>query len=111
VSGQSVSFSIICVGQNSCSGVAQLVVFEHRKGNAWVARRHKRTTRQLVAGSVPVSISAGGTSPVTVSVNKAGRKLVFGKSSLPVQVRVKLGGVVTQVGKVKFKGHKRSRHH
>jgi hypothetical protein len=111
VSGQSVSFSIICVGQNGCNGFAQLVVLEHRIGNAWVARRHKPRTRQLVVGSKPVSISAGGTSLVTVSLNKAGRKLLSRKSSLPVQVRVKLGGLVTQVGKVKFKGHKRSRHH
>lgn len=110
VAGQSVSFSIICVGQNGCNGVAQLVVLEHRKGNAWVARSHKRT-RQLVVGSAPVAIPAGGTSPVTVSLNRAGRKLLSGKSTLPAQVQVKLGGLVTQVGKVKFKGHKRSRHH
>jgi hypothetical protein len=111
VSGRSVGFSITCVGQNGCKGFAQLVVLEHRKGNAWIARRHRPTTRQVVVGSVPVSIPAGETSSVTVSLNKAGRKLLSGRVSLTVQVRVKLGGLVTQVGKVKFRGHKTSRHH
>ena len=110
VSGQSVSFSMTCVGQNACNGSAQLVVIEHRRGNAWFARRHKPSTRLLVVGSVPVSIPAGGSSSVTVSLNKAGRKLLAGRSSLKAQVRVKLPGLITQVGKVKFKGHKR-RHH
>lgn len=110
VAGQSVRFTIICVGQKGCYGSAQLVILEHRKGNAWIAGRHRATTRRLVVGSVPVSIPAGGTSPVKVSLNKTGRKLLSGQSSLTVQVRLRLGGLVTQVGKVKFRG-RRSSHH
>ena len=110
VSGQSVRFSIICVGQKGCYGSAQLVILEHRKGKAWIAGRHRATTRQLVVGSVPLSVPAGETSPVKVALNRTGRKLLSGRSSLTVQVRLKLGGLVTQVGKVKFKGRKSSHH-
>jgi hypothetical protein len=111
VSGQNVVFSMTCVGSNGCSGLAQILVIEHRKGNAWIARHHKPATRKLVVGSARVSVPSGETSSVMVSLDKTGRRLLVGRSSLPAQVQLKLGGRVTEVGKVKFRGHKRSRHH
>jgi hypothetical protein len=109
VSGQSVTISVTCVGANGCSGLAQIVVVEHLQGNAWVARRHKAATRKVVVGSVRVSIPGGESASVIVSLNKTGRKLLSGKSSLAAQIQLKIGGLVTQVGKVKFKGHRKSR--
>jgi hypothetical protein len=110
-SGQSVSFSMTCVGANPCNGVAQLLIIEHLKGKVWVARRHKPRTRKVVVGSTSVSVPAGGTAPIKVSLNKAGRKLLSTVQSLPVQVQVKLGGQATQVGNVKLKGHKPRKRH
>jgi hypothetical protein len=104
VSGQSITFSIICPGPNGCSGTAQIVVTEHRQGNAWIASRH--TTRRVVVGSARFSIHGGQSSSVKVSLNKTGRKLLSRKSSLRAQVRLKIGGRVTPVGKVRFKGHR-----
>ncbi|HEX8976221.1 MAG TPA: hypothetical protein VF781_06890 [Solirubrobacteraceae bacterium] len=106
VSGLSITFSIICVGTSGCSGMAQIVVIEHRQGKAWIARRRKPATRKVVVGSVRVSIPGGESSSVTVSLNRTGRKLLSGRSSLRAQVQLKLGGRVTPVGKVMFKGHK-----
>ena len=111
VTGQRVSFSMICVGANPCNGAAQLVIIEHLRGNAWVARRHKSRTRKVTVGSTHVSIPAGGAAPVTITLNKTGRKLLATVRSLPVQVQVRLSGHITPVGKVKLKGHKSSKHH
>jgi hypothetical protein len=111
VAGQNVTFSMTCVGSNACSGLAQILVIEHLQGGAWVARHHKQRTRKVVVGSVRVSVPSGETAPVTVSLGTKGRKLLSKTSSLPARVQLKLGGLVTQVGKVRFKGHKRSRHH
>ncbi len=112
VTGQRVTFSMICVGTNPCNGGAQLVIIEHLQGNAWVARRHKRPrTRKVTIGSTRVSVPAGGTAPITISLNKTGHKLLGTVRSLPVQVQLRLGGQVMPVGKVKLKGHKSPTHH
>ncbi len=109
VSGQSISFSIICPDPAGCQGSAQIVVTEHRKGSAWIARRHRAATRKVVVGSARFSVSSGQSSSVKVSLNKTGRRLLSRKSSLGAQVRLKLGSRLIPVGKVKFKGHRRHR--
>jgi hypothetical protein len=111
VAGQRVSFSMTCVGANPCNGAAQLVIIEHLRGNAWVARRHKPRTRKVIVGSTRVSVAAGGTAAITITLNKTGRRLLATVRSLPVQVQLKLGGQITRVGNAKLKGHKRSKHH
>jgi hypothetical protein len=111
VLGKIAGFNLGCtLGSQNCIGAAQLIVLEHLKGKAWVARRHAPRTRKVVVGSVHVSVPAGETQLITVSLSKSGAKLLKGVKALSAQLQVTLNGasgrkVLTKVGTVKFKGH------
>jgi hypothetical protein len=110
VVGHSVSFELVCVGASGCNGFAQLVIIEHLRGSARIARVR---TRKVVVGSVRVSVSGGDAAVVRVSLSKKGLALLKTVRSLPATVRVSLRSAsglstATKVGKVTFKG---GRHH
>ncbi|HEX4187006.1 MAG TPA: hypothetical protein VHY83_03820 [Solirubrobacteraceae bacterium] len=94
LSGTTASVRISCTGSSgaTCELPLRLTVTEKFKGRrliALTARRHATTHRRVLAvGSTTVTLSAGQTQTVRVTLNSAGRKLLARRRHLNATLRV-----------------------
>jgi hypothetical protein len=123
VSGTTASVPVSCTGATgtTCALALRLTVTEKFKGHRLVAvtaRTHVRTHRTvLVVGSAHVTLTAGQSQTVSVSLNRAGRHLLAKRHHLAATLQVLQvlpGGhvvtVSTQTLTFKTPRHKRHKH-
>jgi uncharacterized membrane protein YgcG len=97
VSGTSASTVVSCTGVagTSCTVTLTLSVLEtlsgHQVTGVAAAASGKRTKRSIVVGSKTVTLAAGSSEPVTVTLNAAGKKLLASHRRLPVKLLASQG--------------------
>jgi hypothetical protein len=123
VSGITARVPVSCSGTtgSTCTLALNLTITEKFKGHrliAVTASRHLRTTRKvLVVGSRHVTLTAGHSQAVLVSLNRLGRQLLARRHHLATTLHVSqliLGGravtVSSQTVTFKTRHHKRRKH-
>jgi hypothetical protein len=94
VSGTTASVPVSCTGTTGATCVLALRLtvaerFEGRRLVAITARRHVRTRRELlVVGSTDVTLTAGQSRTVLISLNRAGRHLLASRHHLETTLHV-----------------------
>jgi hypothetical protein len=91
VSGTTVSVPITCTGDTSCTVSLKLTVTETLRGHRVIAvsaRKAKVTHKTLVLGTKSVTIRAGRTQTVHISLNRTGGKLLAARHKLTAKLTV-----------------------
>jgi hypothetical protein len=97
VSGTGAHSLLSCKGAagSSCTITLTLSIVETLSGHRLIAvaaaQKGKRTKRTLIVGSKTVTLAAGASESVTVTLNATGKKLLAGRSRLPAKLLVSQG--------------------
>jgi hypothetical protein len=111
-SGTGATLRVSCPTNSSlsCRVTLTLTIVEKVKN-----KKHKTVKRTVTLGSAASTVKAGAQRQVTVSLNRAGKKLLAARRRLLVQLTVTQGGKKLTSEKVHFtaphKKHHRKKHH
>jgi hypothetical protein len=115
-SGTSAGASVSCAGSagSSCTVTLTLSVVETLSGHKVIAvsaskHKPKKTKRTVVLGSATVTLTAGQTKTVSVSLNATGRRLLKSRHKLSVKLAASQTGGTTSAFTVKFTAKKKKR--
>ena len=97
-----VSFDMTCVGSADCNGKVSLVILV--KGNKILAVPAAVRKHRVTVGALKISIPSGSTEPLSVHLNKAGKKLLKQhRHGFHVTIKVTVNGTTYTIGSVKLK--------
>jgi hypothetical protein len=113
VSGTTVSFSLKCsAGSGNCADILGLATSETLHGSKVTAVAAAKTKhKSVVVGSARVTLAAGGSKTVKLSLNGAGKKLLTKFHKLPMLAVVLQGGKTVGAHKVTVTAPKKKHHH
>jgi hypothetical protein len=114
VSGSGAQVSVSCPSgsSSSCSVKVTLVVTETLSGNKVIAvsaKKHKTTKRKVTLGSVSATVSPGGSKQVTITLNRAGEKLLAARHTLKADLAVAENGTSLGSKQVRFAAPKKKK--
>jgi hypothetical protein len=114
-SGTNATVTVSCPAgsSESCHVTVDLTVTETFSGKkliAVTAKKHKTTKRTVIVGTAAATIAAGSHQTITVSLNRAGKKLLGSRHRLKVQLAVVQSGKTLATKKVGFTAPKKKKH-